>query len=493
MKNVSILFILSLVSQFAFSQYITPGTGVSWDLVDLVDNSGGVITNDQGVYYINGDLTISETDTVRIISDEIIKIEFEKLITVLGVFQAQPPQELYITAIDTTQNFLGFKFDESGVSILKNCIIEFGGGIDLLYSDLLIEDCVIRKNDKSNSTGVIDLFHSSPEILNCDIYLNQGPAILSSATAESSPLISGNYIYHNNTTNQNMPQVNLGTSDLEIGIQIINNNIDGNYDMVGGIAVTTLAGGNIECLIKGNTIINNRYGITVYGYNITSVIDSNFIQDNNIQNLPMQGGSGINLWGDASNNSIISRNTISGNLWGITNTGNAQPNIGQADPFTVSIGENFIYNNGNDGEIYDLYNNTPNDIYAENNYWGTYNLDSIEMHIYHQPDDASLGFVDFLPIKDTITGYVEISNPGNTGFYIYPNPAREKIFLRFFSEEDESKESSIQIFNLSGQEVLLFNSYSKYNSLDISDLGRSTYVIKVTTANNVYFREFIKY
>jgi len=229
---------------------------------------------------------------------------------------------------------------------------------------MLIEDCVIRKNDKSNSTGVIDLFHSNPEILNCEIFLNQGPAVLSSATGESSPLISGNYIYHNNTTNQNMPQINLGTSDVEKEIQIINNYIEGNYNMAGGIAVTTLAGGNIECLIKGNTIINNRYGITVYGYNITSVIDSNLIQDNNIQNLPMQGGSGINLWGDVSNNSMISRNTITGNLWGITNTGNAFPNIGQVDPFIVNIGENFIYNNGNGGEIYDLYNNTPNDIFC---------------------------------------------------------------------------------------------------------------------------------
>jgi len=102
MKNIRLVFILSLLSQFAFSQYITPGTGVIWDLDDLVNNSDGVITIDEGIYYIHDDLTISETDTIQIISDEIIKIEFEKLITVLGIFQAQPPQELYITAIDTT-------------------------------------------------------------------------------------------------------------------------------------------------------------------------------------------------------------------------------------------------------------------------------------------------------------------------------------------------------------------------------------------------------
>lgn len=75
MKNISLVFILSLVSLFSFSQYITPGNGVTWNLVDLVDNSGGVITNNEGIYYINGDLTVSETDTIRIISDEVIKID----------------------------------------------------------------------------------------------------------------------------------------------------------------------------------------------------------------------------------------------------------------------------------------------------------------------------------------------------------------------------------------------------------------------------------
>jgi len=243
MKKISFIIILTLAYQLAVSQYITPGNGVVWGLGDLVENAGGSIINIEGIYYFHDNITISETDTIRIISDETLKIEPDKLITVLGVFQAQAPQEIIITAIDTAQNFKGFRFEESDISILKNCIIEFGGGIDLFYSDILIEGCNIRKNDKSNTTGAIDLYHSSPEILNCEISLNQGPAIMSSATAESSPIISGNFIYHNNTTNQNMPQINLGTSEPEVEIQIVNNHIEGGFSMVGGIAVSTLAGG----------------------------------------------------------------------------------------------------------------------------------------------------------------------------------------------------------------------------------------------------------
>ena len=492
MKNIYIVFILSMVSQFVLGQYVTPGTGVLWSLDDLVNNSEGVISINDGIYFVNNDLIISETDTIRIISDEIIKINYNKLITVLGGFQAQPPEELLITAIDTTQNYLGFKFDESHTSILKNCVIEFGGGIDLLYSDMLIESCIIRKNDKSNSTGVIDLFHSSPEIINCEIYLNEGPAVLSSATGESSPLIFGNNIYYNNTENTNMPQINLGTSNPELEIRILNNYIEGSFDMSGGIAITTLAGGNIECLIQGNTIINNRYGITLYGNNIFAIVDSNLIQDNNIQNIPMQGGSGINIWGDGSNITLISRNTITGNLWGITNTGNALPNLGQIEPDTINIGKNYICNNGNGGDIFDLYNNTPNDIFAENNHWGTYDLDTIEMHIFHEPDDESLGFVDYLPIKDYITGYEKLSSLNPSKIIIYPNPAGEKIFLNF-SEEISDGQFFIQIFDLTGQIIKTFSFYSELNGLDISELKSGTYTIRISTKNLTDSSKFIKH
>jgi len=491
MKNIRFVFILSLFTQFVFGQYVTPGTGVVWSLDDLVINSGGVLTIDEGTYYLNDDLTISGTDTIRILADGIIKIESAKLITVLGVFQAQPPEELYITAMDTTQHYLGFKFDESDASILKNCIIEFGGGIDLLYTDMLIENCVIRQNDKSNATGVIDLFHSSPEVFNCEIYSNDGPAVLSSATGGSSPLISGNYIYHNNTLNTNMPQINLGTSDPSLEIRILNNYIEGNFDMSGGIAITTLAGGNIECVIQGNTIINNRYGITLYGYNINSIVDSNLIQDNNIQNIPLQGGSGINIWGDASNIALISRNIITGNLWGITNTGSALPNIGQIVPDTINIGKNYIYGNGNGGEIYDLYNNTPNDIFAENNHWGTYDLDTIEMHIFHEPDDTSLGFVDYLPIKDFITGYTNYLNPIKSEIFIYPNPVGEKIFLTGLNEL-KNMDYSVHVYDLSGQLVLLYKDASTKNSLDVSELKSGAYTLKVSSGNFIGIGKFIK-
>lgn len=489
MKKAGFLIILSFVYQLSFSQYITPGTGVVWDLEDLVDNSAGIVTNNGGDFFINDNVIVSGSDTIRIISDEVIKVESGKLITVLGVFQAHPPQELLLTAIDSLQSYLGFRFEESDASFFKNCIIEFGGGIDLLYSDMLFEDCIIRKNDKSNSTGAIDLFHSSPDIINCEIVFNHGPAILSAATAESSPFISGNYIYHNNTTNQNMPQINLGTSNPELEIKIMDNHIEGDYTMVGGIAVTTLAGGSIECVIQGNTIIHNRYGITCYGFNISSLIDNNIIQDNNIQNIPMQGGSGINFWGDMSNSSIVSRNTISDNLWGITVTGDALPNLGQVEPDTVNLGKNFFYNNGNEGVIYDLYNNSPNDIFAENNHWGTYDIDTIEMNIFHQSDDPSLGFVDFLPIKDYITEIEKnvFCDYGNIN--IYPNPARDYFAVDF---ENDSELCEITVINTMGRKVISKALLNPNEVIDISVLEKGIYLVEIIQGKNSFRTKLIK-
>ena len=403
MKNLILALIIAFTAIGLKAQYTTPGTGVTWDMNDLVTNSGGAAINYEDGYLIESDINISLNDTIRLLSNEVIYFSEATLIKVIGVFQADPPDQIVFTAKDTLVNYKGFRFEDSDVSYLKHCIVEFGGGIDILDSDLLIENCLIWKNDKSNSTGAIDLFHSSPIIQYCDIRLNKGPAVLSGATSECSPFISGNTIYRNNTENTNMPQINLGTSDANSEIYIHDNNIEGFYDQVGGIAITTLAGGNLEAVIEGNLIINNRYGITAYGGNINSVISNNYIQDNNIQGDPMLGGSGINYFGDLTNQSLVSENTISGNLWGITIQNQAVPNLGQVDADTVNIGENYFYNNGNGGELYALYNNTPNDLFAQNNFWGSMNVDSVEAVIFHQPDDATLGLVNYLPLMDTTT------------------------------------------------------------------------------------------
>ncbi len=491
MKNLVLAMILTLVGFGIQAQYITPGTGVVWNMEDLVTNSEGAVINYENGFLISQDLTISLTDTIRLLTSETIKFTESILITVIGTFQAQPPDQIVFTAQDTLMTYKGFRFEDSDESYLKNCIIEFGGGIDILDSDLLIENCLIWKNDKSNSTGVIDLFHSSPEIKNCDIRLNKGPAILSSATGASSPSIIGNTIYRNNTENTNMPQINLGTSDGTNEIVIQDNNIEGFYDQVGGIAITTLVGGNLDAQIDGNLIINNRYGITAYGANINSVISNNYIQDNNIQGEPMLGGSGINYFGDLTNLSIVSGNTISGNLWGITIQNQALPNLGQIEPDTINVGENYFFSNGNGGELYALYNNTPNNMYAQNNYWGSMNPDSVEAVIFHQPDDPTLGLVNYLPILDTTTTAVPHTKY-NEEFQVFPNPV--ETIIKFERPDIFKSKNSVKliIVNSKGEIVFQKKSDSTIETLDLSLFEKGMYIVRFTDGKLAIDEKFIK-
>jgi parallel beta-helix repeat protein len=491
MKKSVFAFVFSVLVSGINAQYSTPGTGVIWDMDDLVTNSDGVVVNYEDGYLINADIAVSEYDTIRLTTETMVYFSEATLLTVQGVFQAESSGQIVFTAKDTLANYKGFRFEDSDASYVKNCVIEFGGGIDLLDSDLTIEDCLIWKNDKSNSTGVIDLFHSNPQIINCDIRLNKGPAVLSSATGESSPYILGNTIYRNNTENTNMPQINLGTSNNELPIVIKNNIIEGYYDQVGGIAITTLAGGSLHCMIEGNTIIDNRYGITAYGNDISSEVLNNIIQDNDIQGDPMLGGSGINYFGGNSNISKVSGNTISGNLWGITIQNQAMPNMGQIEPDTVCIGENYFYDNGNGGEVYALYNNTPNDLFAQNNYWGSMNIDSVEAVIFHQPDDPSLGLVNYLPLMDTTTVFV-LKNILKKEFIAFPNPVSTIVKIQK-PKGFKNKLVQMTVLDETGKLILKKDLISEYETVDVTDFSLGLYFIHITDGEKVFVEKIIKY
>ncbi|RYD75875.1 MAG: hypothetical protein EOP53_15765, partial [Sphingobacteriales bacterium] len=67
--------------------------------------------------------------------------------------------------------------------------------------------------------------------------------------------------------------------------------------MVGGIAASSLLGNPNKVVIDGNTIRDNRYGITVVGANSSGFIRNNIIEDNDTQNSPNLGGSGISISG----------------------------------------------------------------------------------------------------------------------------------------------------------------------------------------------------
>lgn len=484
MKNFRFLIPMILLSHLVVGQYSTPGTGVNWDLADIVSNASGVMTFEGTKYLLWSNLTISQNDTLHVLTDELLQINAGVEINVLGTFLSNPPVLFHISAMDTTAHFKGLYFDNSDGSVIEKCKIEYGGGIKLIDADVTFDSCIIGKHNQANCTGTIDMINSSPVIRNSMIYDNMGPAVLSAANGNSSPQIIDNQLLQNCTSNLNMPQINLGTSSPADSIRIIGNTISGLYDNSGGIAVATLAGGTIRAIIQENLIENNRYGITAYGMNIYTLIFGNQILNNNIQGDPMLGGSGINFWGDQTNQSMISGNEISGNLWGITVQNQALPNLGQVDPDTINEGKNLIYDNGNNGTIYALYNNTPNNLFAENNYWGTFDPEEAESYIFHQPDDPALGFVDYLPIKDYITSIPDQNNDVQTTLEFYPNPAERFIYIESCARESQLKNSELKVINLSGREVLSVELFEGKQAVDVSMLPAGIYLLWLSTEDH---------
>lgn len=478
----------------AFGQFVTPGTGVSWTFNDLVGFSGGVVTFDNSIYTVHGDVTISVNDTLKITGNDYVKFNPNVLMTVYGTFIADPPMQAILTASNPELYFKGFRFENTPSSELKKCIIEYAGGIQVISSNMLIEDCVIRYFNKSNTTGAIQVSQGRMRIFDNEIYQNKGPAISSAANALAAPQIIGNHIWSNNTDNTNMPQINLGNSGNDT-IRIIGNTITGQFNQTGGIAVSTLAGGNCYSIIEENIISNNRYGITAIGGGIHSEIHSNIITDNNIQGNPALGGSGLNFNGGPTNTAMVSGNTISGNLWGITVQGTAMPNLGQRDLVIVNPGENFIYDNGNEGVTYALYNNTPNNLKALYNYWGTTNIDSVEMVIFHQPDDPTLGFVSYLPILNPL-GSERLPDPThneNLILNVYPNPMEKEGFVVLNSKLADSPVVQYSILNLQGHPIKQGSATLKDNRIRINIRGidAGVYFLNVKSGPRMEIRTIV--
>jgi hypothetical protein len=175
-------------------------------------------------------------------------------------------------------------------------------------------------------------------------------------------------------------------------------------------------------LVKDNIVSKGRYGYNQQGMTISSVIEGNQFIDNLYEENPMNGGSGISIYGMNENNKAVLRNnTITGNLWGITVINAADVDLGTEDDW----GNNEIHDNGNSGVVYDLYNNTAYDIMAVGNDWGTTNEQEVEDHIFHQNDNPELGLVTFIPF----VGYDAVEEQNTASFEVWPNPAQGRFMV----------------------------------------------------------------
>ncbi|MBE2227271.1 MAG: T9SS type A sorting domain-containing protein [Ignavibacteria bacterium] len=443
-----------------FANYSTPGSSVSWNLNDLVSNSGGVVTFSSGTYFVNDTLTVSSTDTLKILTNSTVKLAYNVVFLVNGTIIVNPSDSVKFSSIDTTQKFYELRLDGAGInSSFNKFIFEYSmNGMRLLNVSPQFTNCTFRYNcfGATLTTPALNLFNSNAVVTNCLFYRNYRAAIAGGSNIANAPQITNSQFIENVLTSGNVPQINLGQSGA--GTTVIRGcTIIGISVLSGGIAA--LPTGTLTLIAENNLIKKNRYGIALNG-SVNAIIRGNTIDSNNIQGLPLSGGSGLNFVGSGVN-ARVSKNIIRWNLWGVTLQSNAAPVFGDLSiSDTNYIGMNQIHSNSNSGVFYDFYNNTPQPIKAENNFWGTMILDSVEAHIFHHPDIDSLGVVDYLPLW-TPVGISPVNTEMPSQYRLmdaYPNPFNPETNIRF--EIPAAGDVKISVFDITGKEVsLLLNSY----------------------------------
>ena len=392
--------LLFLIAIFAivinsYGQWVSPGDGTTYTMPDLVDVTEGVVTIGENGFVINGDLTISTNDVLKI-DDQVARIDAaEVLVTINGSMLCTNTNRVKFYGLNETQHF-SMRFENATGCNIKKMYFSDGAGIKVIDSDVTFDDVKFVYFTRDYSNAVIDIFNCDPVIKDCYFMLNHGAAISSPANGQASPQILNCDFDTNVTDNVNTPQINLGPGGNDT-IRIVGNEV---YTImaqwyVGGLSIADLMGtGETKVLLKDNIIKEGRYGYNQQGQTISSVIVGNQFIDNYHEDNPMNGGSGISIYGTTVNNKAILRNNvITGNLWGITAIYLHDIDMGTEEDW----GYNEIHDNGNAGEVYDLYNNSACDIMAVGNNWGTIIEEEIADHIVDQIDDPSFGLVTFYP------------------------------------------------------------------------------------------------
>jgi parallel beta-helix repeat protein len=418
MKKITLILIaiaLFIGAAFAQQPYVTPNTAVNYSFADLVACSNGAVVLEGTSYVMKNDVTISALDSLEVTENITVKIYDGKTLTINGSYwKVDAPTQATFTHYATGEYYATIRIESGSYVRLNNAVFTYGSGIRIIDSDFEMDSCIMNNhNYSSQASGAISTTTGKVIVKNSTFKNNVRSAFNSGANTGTTFEISNCYLENNVTENSNRPQINIGPAQSGEVSKIMNNTILGNREltMVGGISTSSLLGVSTTYLIEGNTVKDNRYGITFTGSNITGTIKGNKLQRNNTQNSPNLGGSGINITAPGGNtHAIITENIISENLWGITLVGNTTDfsvgptaNLGNTsvpenDP-EYNIGRNIFYDNGNEGELYDLYNNNPNDVMAQNNNWGVSEQteELIRTVIRDSYNNPNYGTVTFMP------------------------------------------------------------------------------------------------
>lgn len=424
MKKTTLLFVG--FSALLNAQFTSPNNGTNYTLTSLSAAAPTVLVKNSSDYILTSDLTLSATDKLLIDENTTLKVNPGVAIYIYGQYKTTATN-FTITASTIGSPYRGIRFENGSVVEMKNTRIEYGGGVRVLTTGFLMDNCILYKNNNTLSTSLASsaalafLQGTGHIVKNSQFLENSRAGINSGASGAVSIEILNNIFYGNNTDNGNYPQINMGPAGTD-STRVVNNIITGNRlnSRAGGISVSALLGGTNRFRIEGNTITDNRYGITHQGAGTSGIIKNNIIENNNSENNPSLGGSGISLTG--TQKVIVRNNQIRGNLWGITILSNAVIDLGTTD----SEGNNVFRNNGNGGTTTAFFNNTPNTVNAIGNCWREGELSNDAM-VQTVIGSLNPNTVNFKPYKCAeILAVTDVSKPK---INVYPNPSKNHFFL----------------------------------------------------------------
>lgn len=387
------------------------GDGTRYTFTMLSGIGGSGVTVESGDFVVSRDFEIVANDYLVLGSGEVVKLKTGVEITVEGTIEFTPVSRATVTRYDdqSQPKSIYMTGEGSGGAFSNVTFIDVPLRV-YVQSPLTIQDCEFKYITTTNSAITLGTT-SQVTVTNCRFIENYYPAISGGSNIATPLLFKNNYLYKNTTSAGNRPQVNV-TVGGNGAVEISGNEIIGPAEVTqsGGIAVSNLLGlsGTNKVLINDNKVRDCRYGITTNGV-MDVVVSGNELRDNKYESNAMNGGSGVSIYNTGGGQKmVLTRNIITGHLWGITVIGsvpngtgpviNMGYNVAGSD---YNIGENVLSNNGNGGVLYDLYNNSPLDMYAMNNTWGSVDQTEAEIEkvITHKNDIATLGEVTFMPSR----------------------------------------------------------------------------------------------
>ena len=385
--------------------FMTDGIGKTYTFADLAAIEYSGVQGAAGEYVITADVTVAETDVIAL--GDAKKVVFNDAVTlsVDGLVDFVATEEVAFAAAEgATPKPIYFTGDVESGGSFKN--IAFNAVTIRYYgvADVNVENCSftgVTASEPCVNLGGDGLVTVS----NCKFIENAYPAVSGAANLQTPIIVQDCYLYKNSQTARNKPQINL-TPGGDGVCKVLRNTIIGPAEvtMNGGICVSNMMslGGTNNVEIIGNKVSDNRYGIAIYGQ-VNATISDNVLMNNKYESNPMNGGSGVSLYGMGTQKIYMSGNHIEGHYWGITNifyTANPILNLGNLiEGENYNPGGNVFVDNGNGGALYDLYNNSTGDVMAQGNTWNVDVQDeaSIEEVIYHKVDQSNLGLVTFMP------------------------------------------------------------------------------------------------